>query len=118
VGMVASLVLGIRQVLIEPVIQLDEVRGSEEAMRPVQAQVLARNTSRDTTYCVEITITAADTEGLSLRTAQADPTTGDGVLGPGRSANFVVVFDDLTEQQIEEELSDFFAFVTRDEPCP
>ena len=74
--------------ITEPVIQLDDVRGSEEGVTPVEAQVLARNTSEDTTYCIEVTITATDRDGLSLATAVAEPTTGDGTLGPGRSANF------------------------------
>jgi hypothetical protein len=117
VGIVLASVLGIREVITEPVIQLDDVRGSEEGVVPVQAQVLARNTSGDTTYCIEVTITATDRDGLSLATAVAAPTTGDGTLGPGRSANFNAQFDDLTQQEIDEELDSYYAFVTRQDPC-
>ena len=60
VGIVLAAVLGIREVVSEPVIQLDDVRGSEEDVVPPQAQVLARNTSEHTTYCVEVTISATD----------------------------------------------------------
>ena len=117
VGIVLASVLGIREVITEPVIQLDDVRGSEEGVVPVQAQVLARNTSGDTTYCIEVTVTATDRDGLSLATAVAAPTTGDGTLGPGRSANFNAQFDDLTQQEIDEELDSYYAFVTRQDPC-
>jgi hypothetical protein len=117
VGLILASVLGIREVVSESVIQLDDVRGSEEGVVPVQAQVLARNTSGDTTYCVEITLTATDRDGLSLATAVGEPTTGDGTLGPGRSANFVGVFDDLTQQEVDEELDSFYGFVTESQPC-
>ena len=117
VGLILAAVLGIREVVSESVIQLDDVRASEEGVVPVQAQVLARNTSQETTYCVQITVTATDRDGLSLATAVAQPTTGDGTLGPGRSANFVGVFDDLTQQEIDEELDSFYGFVTDSQPC-
>ena len=117
VGIVLASVLGIREVITEPVIQLDDVRGSEEGVVPVQAQVLARNTSGDTTYCIEVTITATDRDGLSLATAVAAPTTGDGTLGPGRSANFNAQLDDLTQQEIDEKLDSYYAFVTRQDTC-
>ncbi len=117
VGLILASVLGIREVISESVIQLDDVRGSEEGVLPVQAQVLARNTSQQTTYCVQITLTATDRDGLSLATAVAEPTTGDGSLGPGRSANFVGVFDHLTQQEIDEELDSFYGFVTDSQAC-
>jgi hypothetical protein len=117
VGIVLAAVLGIREVVSEPTIQLDDVRGSEEDVVPPQAQVLARNTSEQTTYCVEVTISATDRDGLSLATAVAEATTGDGSLEPGRSANFIARFDDLTEQEIDEELDGYYAFVTRQDPC-
>ena len=117
IGIVVAAVLGIREVVTEPVIQLDDVRGSEEGVVPHEAQVLARNTSETTTYCIEVTITATDRDGLSLATAVAEPTTGDGTLKPGRSANFNAEFDDLTQQEIDEKLDGYFAFVTRQEQC-
>lgn len=116
-GLIVALVLGIRDVIVKPVIELDDVRGSDAATRPIKAQVLAVNTSEETTYCVTITLTVADTEGLTLRSATATPTTGDGRLPPGRSANFTATFDDLTDKEIDEELSDYFAFVTSADPC-
>src|SRR5262245_19770813 len=73
VGIVLATVLGIREVVTKPVIQLDDVRGSEEDVVPHEAQVLARNTSEDTTYCIEITIIATDRDGLSLASAVAEP---------------------------------------------
>lgn len=117
VGIVLATVLGIREIVTEPVIQLDDVRGSEVGVMPPTAQVLARNTSDDTTYCIEVTITATDRDGLSLASAVAEPTTGDGTLGPGRSANFNATLDDLTQQEIDEKLDSYYAFVTRQESC-
>ena len=117
VGIVLASVLGIREVVREPVVQLDDVRGSDRGVLPVQAQVLAVNTSSDTTYCIEVTITASDRDGLSLEEQIAEPTTGDGELAPGRSANFVAVFDELTEQEIDEELDSYYAFVTDRREC-
>jgi hypothetical protein len=117
IGIVMAAVLGIREVISEPVIQLDDVRGSDQDVMPLEAQVLARNTSEDTTYCIEVTVTATDRDGLSLATAVAEPTTGDGTLGPGRSANFNATFDDLTQQDIDEKLDSYYAFATRQDPC-
>jgi hypothetical protein len=117
VGIVVALVLGFREVIIEPVIRLDEVRSSERGVVPARAQVLARNSSGDTTYCIEVTITANDRDGQSLSTRTAEPTTGDGRLEPGRSANFVAVFDDLTDQELTEQLDGFHAFVASYERC-
>jgi hypothetical protein len=116
-GIVLAAVLGIREVMIEPVIQLDDVRHSDQGVKPVQAQALARNTSHSDTYCIEVTIHAVDTDGKTLESKVAKPTTGNGKLAPGRSVNFVARFEDLTDQQIAEELDDFFAFVTRSERC-
>ncbi|MGE0000115.1 MAG: hypothetical protein AB7L17_21200 [Ilumatobacteraceae bacterium] len=116
-GIVLAAVLGIREVIVEPVIQLDDVRHSDAGVLPVQAQVLARNVSTTDTYCVEITLTVTDTDGQTLESKVAEPTTGDGTLGPGRSLNFVAVFDGLTQQEIDEELDDFFAFVTHSDRC-
>ncbi len=117
VGIVLATVLGIREIVTEPVIQLDDVRGSEVGVTPPTAQVLARNTSDDTTYCIEVTITATDRDGLSLASAVAVATTGDGTLGPGRSANFNATLDDLTQQEIDEKLDSYYAFVTHQETC-
>ena len=117
VGIIVATVLGFREIVNEPVIQLDDVRGSEEGVTPVEAQVLARNTSDDTTYCIEVTITATDRDGLSLASVVAQPTTGDGTLAPGRTANFNAEFDDLTQQEIDEELDTYYAFVTHQEVC-
>ena len=117
IGIIVATVLGLREVINTPVIQLDDVRGSDKQVTPHEAQVMARNTSKDTTYCIEVTITATDRDGLSLSTAVAEPTTGDGTLGPGRTANFNASFDDLTQQEIDEELDSYYAFVTHQEDC-
>jgi hypothetical protein len=117
IGIILATVLGFREVINEPVIQLDDVRGSDKDVTPHQAQVMARNTSKDTTYCIEVTITATDRDGLSLASAVAKPTTGDGKLAPSRTANFNATFDDLTQQEIDEKLDTYYAFVTRQERC-
>lgn len=117
IGIIVATVLGVREIISKPVIRLDDVRGSEKEVLPIKAQVLARNTSRDTTYCIEVTITATDRDGFTLATAVAQPTTGDGTLGPGRTANFNATFDDLTRQEVDEELDTYYAFVTHQEIC-
>lgn len=117
VGIVLAMVLGIREVIVEPVVQLDEVRSSDFDSPPIQAQVLAYNTSGEATYCVEVTITAVDLDGQTLLSLIAEPTSSGGLLAPGRSANYVAVFDGLTEQQVDEELDDFLAFVTSTDEC-
>ena len=117
IGIILATVLGFREVINKPVIQLDDVRGSDKEVTPHEAQVMARNTSKDTTYCIEVTITATDRDGLSLATAVAKPTTGVGKLAPNRTANFNATFDDLTQQEIDEKLDTYYAFVTRQDPC-
>lgn len=117
VGIILATVLGVREIIRKPIVRLDEVRSSDLGLVPVQAQVLAYNTSEDTTYCTEVTITATDRDGQTLLSLVAVPTSGDGRLAPGRSANFMAVFDGLSEQQIDEELNEFFAFVTSFSAC-
>ena len=70
---------GIREVINEPVIQLDDVRGSERRRAcPRRRRCWRATRPSDTTYCIEVTITAIDRDGLSLETVVAEPTTGDG----------------------------------------
>ena len=79
--------------------------------------MLARNESSTTTYCIEVTITAVDSDGLTLAEAIAVPTRGEATLGPGQSANLAAELTDLTQQQVDEELDEYLAFVTARRAC-
>jgi hypothetical protein len=117
IGMVLAFVLGVFQVIDKPVVRLSDVRATWDDGAVPRAQVLARNASDSTTYCIEITFTAVDTDGLTLESVVGQPTTGAASLRPGGSANFAAEFTKLTETEIHEELDDVLAFVTGREAC-
>jgi hypothetical protein len=116
-GMLVAFVLGVREIVDRPPVRLSEVRVGDEAEVTTRVQTLARNFSSTTTYCVEVTITAVDGDGLTLAEAVAAPNQGDGRLTPGASVNMAAVLTDLTAQELDEELDEYLAFVTRREPC-
>lgn len=117
VGIVAGLGLGFREVADRPVVEVGKERVARDGLT-ARVQVLARNTSSSTAYCVEIRITVLDREGLDLQDeVVAEPTRGEGRLRPGQTVNFVAVFDDLDEQDWTEELDEFVAYVAEAEPC-
>ncbi|HWM22599.1 MAG TPA: hypothetical protein VNO51_23100 [Ilumatobacteraceae bacterium] len=117
IGMILAAVLGIREVIDEPIVRLSDVRSTRDEGTAPRAQVLARNHSATTTYCIEITFEAIDGDGLSLESVVAEPTTGGPSLRPGQSSNFAAVFENLTEIEIREDLDDFLAFVTDRTEC-
>ncbi len=115
-GMIVAFVLGVREIVDRPPVRLSEVRVGDEAEGTTRGQVLARNHS-STTYCVEVTITAVDGDGLTLAEAIAVPNQGDGRLAPGASVNMGAVLTDLTAQEIDEELDEYLAFVNDRQAC-
>jgi hypothetical protein len=116
-GMLVAFALGVREIVDRPPVRLSEVRVGDEAEGTTRVQTLARNFSSTTTYCVEVTITAVDGDGLTLAEAVAIPNQGDGRLAPGASVNMAAVLTDLTAQELDEELDEYLAFVTQREPC-
>jgi hypothetical protein len=116
VGIVVAFALGVREIIDRPPVRLSAVRVGDEAGGTTRAQVLARNES-STTYCVEVLITAVDGDGLTLAEAIAVPNQGDGRLAPGASVNMAAVLTDLTQQELDEELDEYLAFVTERQEC-
>ena len=116
VGIVLGFALGVREIIDRPPVRLSEVRVGDEAAGTTRAQVLARNHS-STTYCVEVTITAVDGDGLTLAESVAVPNQGDSILAPGDSVNMSAVLTDLDQQELDEELDEYLAFVTDRQEC-
>jgi ABC-type branched-subunit amino acid transport system ATPase component/sugar phosphate permease len=117
VGIALASILGIHQVIDKPIVDLSDVRSTWEDGTVPRAQALARNNSTSTTYCIEVTFEAVDTDGLSLESVVGLPTTGATSLRPGQSTNFAASFEHLTETEIREELDDVLAFVTGRRTC-
>lgn len=115
-GIVVGMTFGILEVLDRPVIELGEERVRRDGL-VATVQVLATNTSDDTTYCVEVRIGALDREGLDLQDVPAEPQDGEGRMRPGRTINFTAVLDELDEQDYEEELDEFVAYVDERRQC-
>jgi hypothetical protein len=116
-GIVIAFGLGVREILDRPPVELSEVRVGDAAGGTTRVQVLARNTSSTTAYCVEVTITAVDGDGLTLAEAIAVANQGDGRLEPGDSVNMAAVLEGLTQQELDEELDEYLAFVTDRQEC-
>jgi hypothetical protein len=116
-GIVVAFALGVREIVDRPPVRLSEVRVGDEAGGTTRVQTLARNYSSTTTYCVEVTITAVDGDGLTLAEGVAVPNQGDGRLAPGASVNMAAVLEDLTQQELDEELDEYLAFVTDRHEC-
>jgi hypothetical protein len=116
-GIALAFGLGVREIVDQPPVRLSAVRVGDEAGGATQAQVLARSHSSETTYCIEVTIRAVDGDGLTLAEAVAAPNQGEGRLAPGDSVNLAAVLTDLTQQELDEELDEYLAFVTDREEC-
>ena len=117
IGIVAGFALGVREIIEQPPVTLSDVRVGDATGGPPRVQVLAENESSTTTYCIEVTISAVDRDGLTLAEAVAVPTRGEATLGPGQSTNLAAELTDLTQQQVDEELDEYLAFVTSRRAC-
>ena len=117
VGIITGFTLGVREIVEQPPVTLSDVRVGDDTGGVPRVQVLAENESSTTTYCVEVTISAVDSEGLTLAEAVAAPTRGEARLGPGQSINLAAELTDLTPQQVDEELDEYLAFVTARRAC-
>ena len=112
-GMVFGFALGVREILDRPPVTLSDVRVGDDTADGQKVQVLARNRSTTTTYCVEVTIKAVDGDGLTLAEAVAEPRTGESRLAPGDSVNLAA---QLTGIDIND-VNDYLAFVTDEHAC-
>ena len=117
IGIITGFALGVREIIDQPPVTLSDVRVGDDTGGAPRVQVLAENESSTTTYCIEVTISAVDSDGLTLAEAVAAPTRGEPVLGPGQSINLSAELTDLTPQQIDEELDEYLAFVTSRRAC-
>jgi hypothetical protein len=116
-GLVVGLVLGTREAVIDPVLDVGDPRVRVEA-GIATVQVTIRNKSTDTVYCPEVGIAAVDREGLDLDAAIALPDFSDGRIEPRGSVNFIGTLANIEEQDFEEELDEYVAFIEEENPCP
>ncbi len=116
-GLTVGFVLGTREALDDPVLDVEEPRVRVEG-GVATVQVTVRNTSTDTAYCPEVGIAAVDREGLDLDSGVALPDLGDGRIEPRGNANFIGTLTDLSQQELDEELDEYVAFIEDENPCP
>ena len=116
-GLVVGFVLGTREAIDDPILEVDDPRVRvEDGVATVQVTI--RNTSEDTTYCPEVGIAAVDREGLDLDSGVAVPDLGDGRIEPRGNVNFIGTLANIEEQEFEEELDEYVAFIEEENPCP
>ncbi|WP_420639525.1 hypothetical protein [Candidatus Poriferisocius sp.] len=116
-GLVVGFVLGVRQAVIDPVLDVGDPRVRVEG-RMATVQVTVRNTSGDTAYCPIVGIAALDREGLDLDSGIALPDLSDGRLGPGESANYIGTLTQISAQEFNEELDEYVGFIEEENECP
>ncbi len=111
-----SLGLGIREARRTLPVAMGEEQVSREGGETV-VSVNVKNRS-DEAVCPEIRIAARDREGLDLDEVAARPRSGESRIEVDRSRLYVGTFTELTEQQLEEELDEFTAYlVDEDASC-
>ena len=116
VGTVAGFALGIREVNDKPVLTIGEPRVRVEGTTAT-IQITIKNTSETDVYCPTVGIAAVDRYGLDLDSGTALPDLTDGRLAPRASANFIGTLTEITEQEFEEELDEYVAFIIDENPC-
>ncbi len=116
VGIVAGLVLGVREVRDRPSIEFGDERVRRQGL-VATVQVTATNRT-DEDRCPEIRIAARDREGLDLQEVVARPADGGPKLAAGQSTTYVGVFRRLDAEDYDEKLDEFVAYEFADEPCP
>jgi hypothetical protein len=116
-GITAGFVLGVREAFIDPVLDVGDPRVRvEDGVATVQVSIT--NTSEDTPYCPTVRIAAVDREGLDLDSGFADPDLSDGRIQPRGSVNFIGTLPDIEQQELDEELDEYVAFIEEENPCP
>ncbi|MCE9622628.1 MAG: hypothetical protein K8R99_09815 [Actinomycetia bacterium] len=115
-GLVLGLVLGVREASQKPVLKIGEPRVRVEGTTAT-VQITVKNTSEKTVYCPSVGIAAIDRDGLDLAKSVALPDLTDGRLEPRASANFIGTLTDLSQQDIDEKLDEYVAFIIDKNPC-
>jgi len=114
-GLVLGMFLGIREATQKPALKIGEPRVRVEGTTAT-IQITVKNTS-DRVYCPTVGIAAVDGDGLDLDTGVALPDLTDGRLEPRASANFIGTLTDLTQQELDEKLDEYVAFIIDKNPC-
>ena len=115
-GLALGFTLGIREANQTPVLKIGEPRVRVEGTTAT-VQITIKNTSTKTVYCPTVGIAAVDRDGLDLAKGVALPDLTDGRLEPRASANFIGTLTDLSEQEINEKLDEYVAFIIDKNPC-
>lgn len=72
----------------------------------------------DVPRCPEMRAAVRDRESRDLAEVRATPLRGDGAIPPGVTVRFGARIDDLTRQELDEELSDVVIYVYEPHRCP
>ena len=115
-GLALGLVLGIREANQTPVLKIGEPRVRVEGT-VATIQITVKNTSENTVYCPTVGIAAVDRDGLDLDSGVAKPDLTDGRLAPRASANFIGTLTKITQQELDEKLDEYVAFIIDKNPC-
>lgn len=116
VGAALSVGMGLVEVGNRPPVEV----GDESEERSGLTSVVETEVSNvsDVARCPEIRIAARDRDDGDLAELVAEPVDGDGRLEPGESETYRAVFTELTAQEYDEELKEFFAYAREAEECP
>lgn len=106
---VLSLALGVREARDRPPVSFGEEQ-VEHGGDATRVRVNVKNRT-DEPLCPEIRIAARDREGLDLEEVVARPRSGSPAIGPDRSELYLGVFEELTDEQLEEELDELTAYL-------
>lgn len=109
-------VLGVREATQKPVLKIGEPRVRVEGTTAT-IQITVKNLSENTVYCPVVGIAAVDRDGLDLDSGVAKPDLTDGRLEPRASANFIGTLTEISQQELDEELDEYVAFIIDKNPC-
>lgn len=115
-GLVLGFALGIREARQKEVLKIGEPRVRVEGT-DATIQITVKNTSENTVYCPEVGIAAVDRDGLDLDKGVALPDISDGRLPPRAQANYIGTLTELTQQDIDEKLDEYVAFIIDENEC-
>lgn len=108
-GIALALVLTVVEIQAEPAVEV-EVASSERTGSVSVVDARATNTT-DEPQCPEIRIAARDGDGVDLDEVVATPVEGSERIQPGQSLRYRGELTDVTEQEINEELDEYAAYV-------
>ena len=114
VGIIVSLVLGVRAVHDRPDLVVSDARVRREGL-VATVQVTVRNRSH-ASLCPTIQIAARNRGGLDIEELPGQPVSGTGTISAGQTVGFRVQFTDLTTADYER-LDKFVGFVESQHPC-